>query len=302
MIGRAVLASLFVSVALPSSAQLPMEPVPAGTSSAPPYVGPGDLSLGTVYAYYGMRAYSAAVATALTNAIQLRRASDGSTMNIPLTAAGNLNTGTAATFCAATSCFVQTLYDQTGNGHNLTAASNLIAYTSSCINSKPCANNPNASAFLLAGLSTHAQPYTFIAVGERTGRFTSAQTITATDDGSHPSRINWAASANTFHMEGASTISATATDSVWHVFLGMFNGASPNSVLAIDGVETTGGVGTGLSGASIQVMYDNGNSNLMSGNWTESIIYLSTISSANRTAYCQNAQAYWSAGNFGATC
>ncbi len=59
------------------------------------------------------------------NALQVRRASDNTTSDIGFTFAGNLNTSTLSTFCAATSCFVRTWYDQSGNsGRNATQTTN----------------------------------------------------------------------------------------------------------------------------------------------------------------------------------
>jgi hypothetical protein len=56
------------------------------------------------------------------NALQVRRTSDSTTSNIGFTFAGNLNTASLLTFCAATNCHVATWYDQTGNVRNATQA------------------------------------------------------------------------------------------------------------------------------------------------------------------------------------
>jgi hypothetical protein len=51
------------------------------------------------------------------------RASDGTTTNIdPLTAGGYANSAPQDSFCADTYCTITEIYDQSGNGNNLTDA------------------------------------------------------------------------------------------------------------------------------------------------------------------------------------
>jgi hypothetical protein len=54
------------------------------------------------------------------NILTVRRASDNTTQNIGYTSNGNLDTGSLNTFCSGTNGFITTLYDQSGNGVNLT--------------------------------------------------------------------------------------------------------------------------------------------------------------------------------------
>jgi len=54
---------------------------------------------------------------------QVRRASDNATTNIsPLSAGGVANAATQNSFCAGTTCVITEIYDQSGNGNNLTDA------------------------------------------------------------------------------------------------------------------------------------------------------------------------------------
>ena len=101
------------------------------TTSAPSYTGVGDIQAFT--AYYGLRAYSAAIVTAGTQAlVNVRQNSNSHTCDIIVSGTGglgltaNCSTGgdngqSASSFCGTT-CFVTEAYDQTGNGHNLTQA------------------------------------------------------------------------------------------------------------------------------------------------------------------------------------
>jgi non-reducing end alpha-L-arabinofuranosidase len=54
---------------------------------------------------------------------QVRRASDNATTNIsPLSAGGIANAATQNSFCSGTTCVITEIYDQSGNGNNLTDA------------------------------------------------------------------------------------------------------------------------------------------------------------------------------------
>ena len=54
---------------------------------------------------------------------QVRRASDNATTNIsPLSAGGVANAATQDSFCSGTTCVITEIYDQSGNGNNLTDA------------------------------------------------------------------------------------------------------------------------------------------------------------------------------------
>jgi hypothetical protein len=88
------------------------------------YVGPGDLVSGA-RAWYGLRAYNAAVAaTGTQKAINVIRASDSATQDILILTNGNLDVASAAAFGAATTLKVVIWYDQSGNGNDVTQATN----------------------------------------------------------------------------------------------------------------------------------------------------------------------------------
>ena len=61
-------------------------------------------------------------------------------MDIVILTSGALDTTTAATFCASTTCYVTEWYDQTGNGNNVTQSTNgnQPALLFNCIGSLPC--------------------------------------------------------------------------------------------------------------------------------------------------------------------
>ena len=101
--------------------------VPFGAYNA--YVGPGDIVSGAT-AWYGLRAYSAAVAaTGTQKAINISRASDNTTKDILIRKSGNLDTPTAATFCASDHLLCDEWYDQTGNGNECHSSNKCRAAT-----------------------------------------------------------------------------------------------------------------------------------------------------------------------------
>jgi hypothetical protein len=96
----------------------------AGTPSRAATQGPCDIyaAAGTpcVAAHSTTRALYAAYNGPL---YQVKRASDGTSTNIdPLTAGGYANSATQDSFCADTYCSITEIYDQSGNGNNLTDA------------------------------------------------------------------------------------------------------------------------------------------------------------------------------------
>lgn len=102
----------------PARANLVMAP----TASAGAYVGAGDIVSGWT-AWYGLRAYSAAVAaTGTQKAINVRRSSDNTTMDILILTNGKVDTATASTFIGGGSGFVTKWYDQSGHGNDASQA------------------------------------------------------------------------------------------------------------------------------------------------------------------------------------
>lgn len=83
-----------------------------------PYQGPGDL-IANWTAWYGLRGYNAAYTGKCLN---VRRASDSTAIDIYIDIGGEIDFTTLFAFCASTTGFVTTLYDQTGNGLNLIQA------------------------------------------------------------------------------------------------------------------------------------------------------------------------------------
>ncbi len=112
------------AVALAAGAMAGVGVTVGATSAAAATQEPCDIyaAAGTpcVAAHSTTRALYAAYDGAL---YQVRRASDNTTTNIyPLSAGGAANAATQNSFCSGTTCVITEIYDQSGNGNNLTDA------------------------------------------------------------------------------------------------------------------------------------------------------------------------------------
>ena len=115
---RKALMLVTVTAAVAAGALVTLDSAGAATS------GPCDIYAagGTpcVAAHSTTRALYAAYTGSL---YQVKRASDGATLNIaPLSAGGVANAAAQDSFCAGTTCLITTIYDQSGKGNHLTQA------------------------------------------------------------------------------------------------------------------------------------------------------------------------------------
>lgn len=263
------------------------------------YTGPGDI-VGSAKAFYGLRAYNATLAAAgTTKAVKIVRASDSQTCDLLIATSGDLgntancsgagNGTAAATFCNATTCTIDTWYDQVGgfNATNGTVAQQPVL-TFSCVNSKPCAVfTGSSSQFVEATTSTNTvQPLTVSAVAIRTGTFTSQNDILSGANG-----VWFDSSAN--HVggwfSGSSTV--TASDSAWHALQFVITGAS--STINVDGTSNAAsGMGTGDLSADYYLGAQSGSS-FLTGKITEVGVWPATFNSTQQTNMCHNQFTYW---------
>lgn len=259
------------------------------------YVGPGNV-VPSALAWWGLRCYNNAKAGA-SQAINIRRASDSTTTDIGLTATCNLDVATATTFCASTTCFVTKVYDQTGNGRNIAqaTAANQPQLILSCLGSLPCMRFDGVNDYLDTTAFAQAQPFTVSDVATRTGNFTTIGTLIRGDNGTQ-FIFRYAGAANQVHMyAGTSPAAKTASDSAWHAFNVVFNGAS--SVLKVDATDNTVNAGTnGLTGGAQNLTVGTvpgGGSEYFTGDLTEEGVWGSGFSATSRTNMCNNQYTYW---------
>lgn len=289
-----VIAAIINLAAWQAEAQLTQTGAGKKPSGAPPaYVGPGDVKSGAK-TFYGLRAYSAAIASGgITAAIRVQRASDSQACDILLASTGDLGnvtsctgsaTGAASAFCNATTCTVQDWYDQINGWTAQPGSGPTLVFN--CNGTKPCTVWGGAGRLEnFLGTAT-AQPLTITAVAIRTGVFTSQQAILTDTEG-----VGFAASTNTVYGHYGADQTATAADNAWHALQFVINDAS--SVINVDG--------TGTAAASIGT---NGQSNdyylgsfagtiPLTGDISEIGIWPSAFSSGEQTSMCHNIFVWW---------
>ena len=214
----------------------------AGTSPVPrrtTYAGPGDIVSGAL-AWWGLRAYDAAVAG--NKAANICRASDSTCEDIDTLGNGSFDTATATSFCTSTTCSVKTLYDQTGNGHDMTqtATSEMPALTFNCIGSLPCMtfNATDDQNFEAAEFIT-AEPFTISTIAMATG----PGAILA--DNASIIGIGHDIPANEWELSSTNNVDFTASDGSFHAAEAVFNTSTSNAYL--DGASNPMDLGTAFS-------------------------------------------------------
>jgi len=218
-------------------------PAKAATAS---YQGPGDITSGAIAFYSAGRAYNAAYAASNGNLADLVATGNGTavcTLKALSTGYVNLTSSacagqTPAAACAAANggtCSITKLYDQTGTGNHVVQATlaNMPALTFNAQNGLPCPAGTNNAATQLAtaGSITQAQPFTFIAVANRTGSVTTNQFIF--DNSAAQNFLRFSAAANSVVAGSNTGVTLTANDNAFHAMLAVANGAI-SSLFAVD--------------------------------------------------------------------
>jgi len=276
---------------------------------SPVYQGAGDVVGGAVF-WGGLRAYTAAIATAGTQKlVNVRNASSGETCDIIVATTGGIGnlanctmgggTGSAATYCTTNTCQVATLYDQSGNGNNLTQAtvSEMPGLSVHCgvLMQKPCLTFLAANITNLSGTSigTFAQPNTFSLVSDRG----SASANTFAEMIGTVNQQVYIHNSTAFGMIAGANVETPATVPGFHQLAAVFNGAS--STLTIDNQSpVTVNPGTGGIGQPFQMgtFAPGGGGNGFSGSISEAGIWASGFNSTQLTNMCHNQWAYWGGG------
>lgn len=177
------------------------------------------------------------------------------------TSCGTISVG--ETFTMTYGLFVTEVYDQTGNGNNVTQATGasqpqFLPITSTSLPGISSVGGQNLAKSFTPASTTMSFSLVAMTVTPASGtRF-----ISGGGSGGSQNQLQGTATANTWTLQGSTsgTISATASDGTWHAGNAVLNGAG--SVVNIDGTETTGSVGgattaneiwfavTGASGAT----------------------------------------------------
>lgn len=171
-------------------------------------------------------------------AVRLRRASDNAESDIGFSGSRDFDTATATAFCSATTCFIRTIYDQSGNARDLTqtTAASQPALVFGCKGGLPCLRTVASELIVGSSFTPTTGITSYSVVADRTAGagFCVWMRVNATN------RLGTGA-ANVWSLFSTGSITAAANDNIWHAGTGVIaNGAA--SVLNIDGVETTGSI------------------------------------------------------------
>jgi len=182
-------------------------------------------------------------------AVRLRRAADNLEADIGFTAAGDFNIAAAAAHCTS-SCFVVTLYDQSGNTRNITnaGAAGQPAYIADCGFAKPCARTSAAGIVLSSASVTWASVTSSLSA---VARRVAGPTVTCYLIGKNTNYLYTQTLANTWVVTDFTSASfdLPATDTVWHAAVAVIIGGGTPAVGRVDTVETVGPALTGTAAA-----------------------------------------------------
>jgi len=252
------------------------------------YTGPGDVSPGAT-GWWGMRAYSAAQAAATANVADLVSQGSGlAVCTLKLATSGDLDMVgtycgglTVAAACAAAaggSCKITKMYDQSGNGHDMTRAfATAPAFVVVTTGLYLAAIQFGGGTQLNNAAMTTAQPHSVVAAL----KFPSHGAIQGIVTGSSYEYSINLTPALRIKANTISVSTLTLTDNTWYATMGIFQGTSNQSQAHVNASVTTGlNSGTNTMPAAITIGSSSFSEHFL-GLMTEVGVWPSNISGAS---------------------
>lgn len=262
----------------------------AGYRSVAGYVGPGNLVPGAT-AWRGLRAYSDAVIG--NNAVRLRRDSDNAEQDFVTVAGGGLDLPSITTFKGAANLLLVKLYDQTGNGNDLTqaTAARQQVFALASLGSLPTITCDGVSLHTLDNLAVPsiAAPTTLSWVAKNTAGSGAAAPIWSSQGSAFQAQYN-NSGANQVLIYAGSVLSAVASDNSWHALQGVLNGVT--SDMNVDGTANTGTTGA-ATGDTTEILFGISGGNVFAGSFAELGRWSIAFSGAQSSAMSANQHTYW---------
>lgn len=224
--------------------------------------------------------------------IKLRRVSDNATQDINYLGFSGftgapIDVAAAAVFCAATTCFGDTWYDQSGAGLNLTqpATASQQAFIFNCLGTMPCFRSTSAVTQWLETVSvTPAVPLTLNAVEQAAVKGTAGCNTWVQGSNSvtqHPTDV-------VVLSNGTASFNAADPGTAWRSITGVMAGAS--SVISVDGTETAGSLAPAATAGGLYFFAGAG----ATCNGVERIVWNGYApSAAERAALIANQRSFW---------
>lgn len=259
---------------------------------APAYVGPGDV-VASATSWWGLRAYT--LASVGTNAVNLRRDSDNATQDFVTVTGGGLDLVSINSFqtgAGAANLWVTKLYDQAGsNNLQQTTAVNQPKFILNVIGSKPAMffiSVSNTNLISASVVPTINQPFTMSVVAQRSSNFTSVQVVLL--EGTNNDQLAYDVSTNTIRMYAGTFFTASASDSAFHAFNAVYNGASSN--MQVDATSNIGDAGVlGVGGNPWQ--FGGIPSFMLDGYLTEGGVWPTGFTLSQAANMASNQKTYW---------
>lgn len=230
-------------------------------------------------------------------AVKLRRTTGG-TQDINFTAGGDFDTAAATAFCNATTCFLDTWYDQSGNARHVTqaTAANQPQLIFNCVGSLPCARTQTAggsgSMSTVGTINSATGNGTFSAVGRRQSGTDYCQPLQAYYGGTGTSvtlGINGGTDQWYLNGTGGTFSPIPSNVAAWHAVVGT---AGAGSVIRVDETEASGiGAGNATTGGKLYIAaaYP-----VVACDMTEAVHWDGyQLTQAERTALTANQKGYW---------
>lgn len=225
-------------------------------------------------------------------AARIRRASDNAEQDIGFVG-NDFDTAAATTFCAATTCFLRAMYDQTLTGRDVAQAivANQPELVFGCTPAgQPCLRMTVSGSQNLASINftPSSTVMSLNGVSRRSGATGACYVVTGTFN----NRIQFANGLTGYQLLAnlsAVAAAASAAENAWHSTTGIINGAA--SSLVADAATTTG-TGTPSVSAGPNVIAQG-----VAGttcNWVEALYWDATALTAQQAADLNsNQKAYW---------
>jgi hypothetical protein len=246
-------------------------------------------------------------------AINVRRSSDNTTSDIGFTASGDLDTATLLTFAGSGSAYVTTWYDQSGNGVNVTQATQanqpriVNAGVVETVNGRPSIMFLGGPNSLSAAASTSALAgCTIMAVAEHTTSATLEQDLYAESNNSTSAKYApFAQFANSlsysavFINDAATSLATGGPSGAYDTTLGQLSYVDPNSTTVTyyknGATNGTASVNASRGTATMQTRYvgSRGSSSGHNGHIAELVVYYTQPTTTQRQAGEANEKSYF---------
>lgn len=272
------------------------------TTAVPTFTGAGDVVSGALAYWDPVFAYSAA--TIGQNVVKLRESGGNTTQIFTSQSNGQVSTAAITTFKGANNLFVDTLYDQTGNGLDMTQATlaNQPPYLLSQVGALPAIVPDGSTFYILRHLSIPSNmtlPISFAGVCKTNAASGTNQFIWSNDTaGSNKCDLLVGSTTFEMGMNDASEVDSTASVNVISAYANVFGAfnVTNGTTFNINGTTNSGtlaGGNTVASGDNIQLLAFASGVRLFNGVFGGIGIWPGSFSAGNASSMVTQLRSNW---------